>query len=304
MWIAADRLETMQQGSRILLDWMEDLLRTGLASLAAQGGSYLETVASSMVDWKLPGIARALRTWPIILQEAGWEESIALDLGRFRLLCAALQQFEELDEVTQMDALQYAGLSIRKDQLQDAEVMAGRWVVLGLDSGLSQGLQWRRTWLIGESLRPGYVDEYVWGEEAYFEYNWKVGETAEATLKCFPGSYPPRLFVQEFSRSEWQVPDGAGYDDIASLGMEYATALSNNPWLLEFPALLHHQRLYYCKQENRWMLRDQNDLLMPTNLKDSQALKLSDHKIYTVFGVWNGRVWKGLSYIADGIRAF
>jgi hypothetical protein len=305
MWLPEqERLETMQQGSRILLNWMEDLLRTGLASLVALQDLSLESTASSMVDWKLPGVARVLRTWPALLTEEGWEELISLDLGRFRLLCSAMERFDTLDELTQLDALQYAGLSFRKEYFANTLVNSGQLMVIGVDKRVSQGLHWRRTWFCGDSEKPGYADDYAWGEEAYFEYEWKVGDAVEARFIRFPGNYPQRLWLLEHKRCEWKIPELAGLDDLESFGTMYAKALSKNPWLLEFPALLKNQRLYYNRQSDCWMLRDQNDLLMPASLKDSQALKLDAHKRYTAFGTWNGYIWNGLSYIDDGIHTF
>lgn len=292
MEITDERLETMQQGARILVDWLEDLLRIGLANIPAQGTDTLEQFAASMVDWKLPGIARQIRAWGPRLNQDAWEEDLLLDIGRFQLMCAALTQFNTLNAGMQADALQYAGVNVRKEALSDAPEVQGHWKVMGLEQGITQGLQWRRTWLYGELHRTGYLDDYVWGESAYFEHNWKLNDTFTGSLSYYPGAVPQRLWVREFQLADWPDPELLSYADFETMGRDFATALARNPWMDAFPALLQQLRLRYDRQLQQWMLWDKNGRLMRCDLRDDEAEKMEHILELQVFGAWNGRSLK------------
>ncbi|MBK7334906.1 MAG: hypothetical protein IPJ00_01540 [Saprospirales bacterium] len=141
------RLEQMGRGMEELRLWLADTVRQGLGQLEAQGEQAFERLAARMVDAKLGSIGRRVRNWKNLLKMADWQEQLLVEMGELFLAVSAFERSDTLSDELTMDLLQFAGLSLRKEEVLAGDPVEGPWGVAGVAEGEEENLRFRRTWL-------------------------------------------------------------------------------------------------------------------------------------------------------------
>lgn len=237
----ADRLELMSSGVEELELWLLDLTRRGIADTQAQGPELLLSTAASLTDAKLSGPAAHLRRLAGLGTE-GTEREFARLLGDLYLFVRAWKNRDGLTPDRYEELLQFAGVTVRKDEVLTQSGTNDHWLVMGVRTGREDRLRWRRAWIRGErSRRFALVQDYVLGERP-FERSLPLGATFAGSVHYYPGSYPQRAVMPRL------VPGGRPYDGLkgyrtfAGLRTNYQKALVANPWLYAYPAYLEEVR--------------------------------------------------------------
>jgi hypothetical protein len=296
------RLEQMGRGMEELRLWLVDTVRQGLGQLEAQGEQAFERLAARMVDAKLGSIGRRVRNWKILLKMADWQEQLLVEMGELFLAVSAFERSDTLSDELTMDLLQFAGLSLRKEEVLAGDPVEGPWGVAGVAEGEEENLRFRRTWL--QNQRDGsfaLLLDFAWGGQP-FEHTWKAGMQYEGSLVYYPSAYPLRALVVEFGKPDMADPLFTGFQYLDELSGQFAQALALQPWLQRFPAVLE-QVLPVKSPEGGWSLMDENRQAMALSGPADIGwilLSVGGGRPLNIFGEWNGATFAPLACLSAG----
>lgn len=295
------RLEHMGLGLEELELWLSDRIRQGIGSLEGQAGEILERFAARMVDAKLGGIGRRVRSWKKLLEQTGWQDQLLAEMADLFLFVRAFRKEEQLPDDLLQDLLQLAGMNVKKEEVLQSPPLEGGWIVLGITSGEEDKLRFRRTWVqhIGDG-RNALLLDFAWGNEP-FEHDWKTGQYVEASLYFYPSAYPQRALAMEVKVKYGQDARPFGPESFEVLLVAYADALASQPWLLRFPAFL--ENAIPVKTADGWELLDSRQHAMPLSCTGEAGwtlLSLSGGHGIDLFGEWDGATFAPLSCLFAG----
>lgn len=298
---AGQRMERVRDGIAGLDLWMRDLVRNGLASVAAAGSAPWEAQAARLVDAQAPGLASRLRSLSGIPRATpDWAGALLADLGRLALLTRAFDRFDDLDPALQADVRQLIGWALKEDDIVAAgDLVDDDWLVLGQFVDEDDRFRVQRTWLKGiRSRRVAMVLQFAAGM-APFGDTFAPATHFEATLAFWPSAFPLRALVhtRQTVAAAWQdrLP---GADNFAECLRETARALGRLPWL---GRLLYVVRdvVPVLGENDRWSLVDRNRAALPLGGPGTWSLlAISGGNPIDVAGEWDGRVLRPLSAAA------
>src|SRR5690606_3806528 len=258
--------------------------------------------SARMVDSKLGGLAKRLRQVPALLQLPDWETRLAAELGALFLFVRSFKKIETLKPAMQCELLQIAGVNLKKEEVLKQSGVWDDWLVLSQVTGTEENLNFRRVWLWGQtSLRPALLLDYSFGD-AGFDTRWQTAIAFEGEVVFYPGTFPLRALVKTIEVQNKPVAEPEGFSSFPDFLKAYAEALSQNPWLGQFPAVL--KNVIPAVRQHQWYLldhaRDRQLLLQTEAMTGWKLLALSGGNPLTVFGEWDGFVFLPLSVWAEG----
>jgi hypothetical protein len=297
------RLARRQAGAEDLATWLLDLLRAGVADLGSKPGSFWESQAARLVDNQLPGLAAALREladYPT----AGphWAANLLSRLGEVYLLVRAFLNRENLPPAAQQEIGQQTGTAVKKDELladPTALVVADTWRVLGQHTWPEERLTARRSWLYGQnSGRTALLLEFAFGSQP-FATPLLVQSTYAGELAFYPGLLPLRAVPITLTRQPQPTSERPPLHSAGTLLDAYATALARQPWLREFAATI--RAVVTRSAAGTWEAYDAGlaaalPLRLPNDPRGWHLLALSGGQPLALFGEWDGRAFRVLSY--------
>jgi hypothetical protein len=274
-----------------------------LAQAAAQSSDFWEKPAARLVDAKMGGLARRLRKWPEILAGENWPERLLEEIGDSYLLAEAVSDCRRLPAPLRCDALNTAGWNIPKEEiLTQTEPVRDRWLICGIFSGEDENLRYRRTYLLGEE--SGFFAlllDFAWGKEE-FQEKWRTGGVLSAECYYYPSAFPMRALPRACAESTPAFSLSGEYLDFEAFFDAYARAVSANPWLFQFPALIDKVVPYVV--DERCFLADRSAQALPLGGLSQRLWKLialSGGHSLRLFGEWDGQYFMPLS-VFDGDR--
>lgn len=271
---AQKRLEArearVEEAIAFLSGWLDDLLRSGLASASTWPDSHWNVAAARLVDLQAPGLARQVRRIPELLRRP---EALALHLGRLHLLLEGSKRPGELEG----EIRSRLGWNQSQEDVLAQSGLTDSWTVLGQRQSELDHLVTRRTWLQGrESGRHALLLDFAPNGRP-FPRLWATGSLVRANACYYAGGQ--RALLRD------PVLEGSGVPQPGSVQDDYARALSANPWLEEFPAVLGG-----ALPGPEGVLVDGR--LLPYRQPFQglwQLLAVSGGHPVTVFGEWDGR---------------
>ncbi|MFQ5447754.1 MAG: hypothetical protein ACE5FF_12545 [Saprospiraceae bacterium] len=297
------RLFQMGAGLAELENWLTDLFRQGLASLEGQSNDFFQELAARMVDAKLGTLARRIRQLPALAGQDQWHEKMLGELGDIYLLLKGFQNLQHLPEGMQCDLLNLAGMNLKKDDvLANGSSLKDRWIVAGQIETTEEGnLTARRTWLMGEdSRRYCLLLDFAWGGND-FEHTYVAGSVLLGEVAFYPSAYSQRVLFKNFEISNDPISIGGGYASFRAFAKAYAEALSANPWLWPFPALLEHTTPVFQKDTFVLVDAERKQLALLTDPASGwKLLALSGGHPISLFGQWEGTAFRPLSIMVNG----
>ncbi len=314
------RAAKVEAGLADLDQWLQDIVRQGLAALQTQPYSFWDQVAARLVDAQAPGLANRVRSLAGIPHSGqGWPERMLKELGRLHLLVQGYGQLDKLDEAIQAEVRSQIGFPQTKDDLihrsaqKDPQVqrLSDTWQVLGKFVSEEDSLKMQRVWLWGlNSQKPALVLSFAHGRRQPLDTSLVPGTAFEGELIFYPGTGVQRAFVSEREGAKRHKPESQkpehkakdlwdssmGFESVASAIAQHAQALTANPWLSQFPMVLSHSymRYYNCA----WWLQDNvgNALpIAPQFMQGWELLAMGGGRPLTVFGEWEGAYFLPLS---------
>lgn len=298
--ITPKRKALMEQGLIELENWLLDLVRQGLASARPQLPEMLGHIATRLVDSQLGGIARRLRVLSTRLVEIDWQEIVLEELAELYLLIQAFKRRTHLSKELQEELFSLVGVNIKKELVLQQKGVEDQWLVIGKREGVEEKLNYRRTWFWGiNTKKTALLLDFAWGDAGY-PLQWKVGSLIKGTFVYYPGAWPQRALVQQFEPTTADSIALNGHEDFESFANEFANAISVNPWLGSFPALLDSTIPVF--ESSKPLIIDQKKKQLPLSPNQQDfwtILAVSAGNPISLFGEWVNNAFQPLSIIAQ-----
>lgn len=303
---AEKRAAKVEAGLTDLHQWLQDILRQGLATLPNQPYSFWDQAAARLVDAQAPGLARRVRALAGIAHSGeGWPERMLKALGQLHLLVQGYGQLASLSPALQAEVRSQIGwtqsqddLRLRREQKDPlVDCLHDTWQVLGTIVVEEDSLKIQRVWLWGaKSNKAALILNFAHGRQP-LDVSLIPGTCFSGELIFYPGIGIQRAFVQSREAMVSISPQAElGFEHIAAAIASYAQALSQNPWIEQFPLMLQQVRPRY--EGSQWWLQDQAGQVLPFSRRFSQPWELmavSGGHPLTVFGEWDGETLLPLS---------
>lgn len=297
----AQRDRRVQDGIRECSDWLEDLVRRGLAAAQIEESQFWERAAARMVDAQAPGLAALLRrVQGCVSSGDGWQVRTLHEIGRLHLLLEAGAKLDTLPALLATDVRTALGFTQQKDEiLSDASAcVSDRWVVAGQVMEEDNRLTVRRTWLVGrQSSRRALILDFAAGNQP-LSVGPLPGTEVDAELAFFPSSCPQRAIVKSSGAPEPARTCGACADETwEGVFTRYASAVAANPWLLRWPVVLEGARVALSR-ERAWMVMDRDGVAMPVGPRFGATWKLAamtGGATAMIAGEWDGEFFTPFS---------
>jgi len=291
--------------------WLEDIVRQGLANLPSQPYSFWDQAAARLVDAQAPGLARRVKALSGIPNSGqGWPERLLQGLGQLHLLVQGYQRIADFEPQMQAELRSQVGWPQNQDDLKARAAqgdplvtsLADLWYVLGKTVTEEDKLKVQRTWLWGyQTQQATLMLSFAHGHQP-LDVSLVPGSCFSGQLIFYPGTGVRRSLVNAREGTASILPDPAlGFERAEGATARYAQALSENPWLLQFPLVLRQMWPHYSSDHPiyTWWLQDEAGEGLPLSCSLDQGWKLmalsGGHPI-TVFGEWDGQTLRPLSF--------
>ena len=296
-----ERLLLMHKGAEQLHRWLKDIIHTGILEQDFSEDS-LSEVAARMVDAKMGSIGRRIRQLAYLdRSNPQWADNLMQRLAQLYLFTINFKKLSTQTQAMQMTLLTWAGLNIRKKDLNPEKGIEDVWYVVGLDHRQEEQLNIRKTWLVGmQSKRFAALIDFAFGRTK-FDVDYSFGPGFRGRLNYFPSTFPLRaaLFsVEQVKLSQITFP---AFDSIDGFLDQFAAGLAKNPWLDAFPCSLQEVRITY--ESNDFFAVDAELKQMPLRGQTEvlwSLLSVAAGKSIRIFGEWNGHSLKVMSWLESG----
>jgi hypothetical protein len=298
------RAQKVDAGVGELRQWLEDLVRRGLATVPEMAYGQWDQVAARMVDAQAAGLARRVQLMAGTAHSgAGWPDRLLGQLGDLNLLLESYQRIETLPPNLQADIRSQLGWTMSQEEVlaNAAQVVSDRWLILGQRDEQEDRLRIRRIWLQGEtSQQVALILLFAHGQQP-FEITLLPGMVVPAELTFFPSAYPQRAIVK--ARSADPTPmttPPESYATVEQVFHTYSHALSQSPWIERVVVSL--EPITVIESHEQWYLRDRENHGLPIAPSYSAIFELvalaGGHPI-GITGEWDGREFYPLSAWID-----
>ena len=297
----ASRERKVAAGIDELDRWLRDLMRRGLDSTRSEGYRFWDAMGARLVDAQAGGLGRSVRglgsaansgdAWPHLLLEGA---------GRLHLLSEAYRRSDELPEDLRADVRSLVGWNVKEDELDPANAVEDRWLVIGQRIDDRGDIVTARTFLLGEtSARIGL--HLAFGVGAAPPTLLAVpGQAFRATVTFYPSATPLRVAVQPPI-----VPDGEATDiprstTLAAVVEEHGARLARNPFAGAWPVLIGD--VVPVLRGDRLLVRDADGIALPIVTADvaPRLLAISGGHPILLVAEWDGAWLRPLAAFADG----
>lgn len=300
-----ERRKIMKSGIEILDKWLHQLVRHGFAEVQHKPLSYWDDIAAQLVDAKLGEIAKRIRAVKEFIGDETWAQQLSALVGELYLYVKTYKKHEELPPAFAKDIDSYAGITPKRGAVLETKGIEDHWYVLGQVFGVEEQLSYRRTWLWGvKSGVPALNLAYSWGGQPYL-HDFAKAKVYNASLHFYPSAYPLRAITEEVHllKNATHHPQN-GYTAIKHFLTHFAEAKALNPFLQNFPVLLHQVVLW---MDNKTLtLVDSNKQTLVIHCEEEKAWQLLAFGAggeVTFFGEWQDgsmtphAVWKEERYL-------
>lgn len=296
---AEQRQQRVVDGLAELDRWLRDRVRTGLAHAAAEGYGPVERVAARMVDAQAPGVAGMVRrTAGVPASGEGWPARLLAEYAQLRLLTLAYGQVESLPVELAAVVRSRVGFTVAREDVLAGPAVRDRWAVLGVRDSHEGKVDTRRVWLRGARGEWAVLLLFAAGGaelSSHPDSGLLPGTAVDAELHRYPGRPALRalLGIRHGEVGPVGAPPAAG--GVAELLAGYATALAEDPWLGEWPALL--AGIPEADGRGGWRLRDAAGAVVPlaAGVDVWPLVATSGGRPVAVAGEWTGATLRPLT---------
>lgn len=321
-----EKMDGFQQNLQDLVLWMQDLIRTGVASQTERDKLYAWgwQQATWMNDAKARGISSFIKSLAVILnnQNENWTADFVKELGELFLFVKSYQNLEKLPEIAQEEFKNIAYFVKEKDLLasHSQEAIEDEWIITGqnrfeVDEELPEGwvpqhLIGRKIWVHGLNTgKNAYLLDFYYngsfgGGRSNFEYHLQTGSIIKAKVLYYPSVVPLRAFILEKGMSLNMVENEGKmpyFQTIEENFQLYSAELSLNPWLRLFPFLLKNVRL--VQSNKQWAVVDEQRFMLPFSISNDYLYKIfaiTGNQTFHLTGEWNGNHFQPFSIWIEG----
>ena len=296
------REERVSKGVEGLDRFLEDVVRTGLAGLPSQPGTF-EAQAARLVDAQAGGLASRVRRLEYASGgDATWPDRMLDRLGRIALLTHAWRRLDQLDGPLVDDIRQAIGFNLGEAEVRArGERVRDVWAVIAQHSEDDERLRSQRSWLRGTTTgRTALILQFAPGM-APFPHAIVESSAFDGELVFWPSATPTRALIDARFGTDRAFASAPGFVSIAEALREVADRLAANPW--HERSLLTLAGVVPTRHESRWALRDASGAALPIATSTPYLLlAISAGAPIDVAGEWNGERLLPLAAIDHGVH--
>jgi SWIM zinc finger len=256
----AARIGKVSAGLDDVDQWLEDLLRQGLATVQNAPYSFWDAPAGRLVDAQAPGFAVRLRELAsVALREPDWTDQLVSELGKLHLLVEGWRRRDTLPEDLAADVRTTIGWTRSLDEIRLLGTVEDDWVVVGVrQDGENKRIRSQRTWLWGAGTQQWVVIVDFATSGGGFGAALVSGVSMHTKVSLFPGSTPKRGLCDDpaIGAPVPAIPLSIGYGSMHDLASWIASAIGANPWIERIPVVLHNVKADVDESGERGILTD------------------------------------------------
>jgi SWIM zinc finger len=299
----AKRAAQMTKGIERLDLWLNDLIRSGLASVETQPARFWEDEAAQMVDAQVPGLGVRLRRMAAIPNSSPhWPARLLAELGKLALLTHSFRQGEQADTSLQADIRQLVGWSIKQEEVfARGETVADEWLILGQRVNDEEKTREQWTWMRGRQTgRSALILQFAFGQTPFAEV-FPLGARQAADLTFWPSAFPLRARLEARHGEILPLQDCLpGAESIEDFFKQVAAILARQPWQERFLCILRDVTPLCREQGKRWYVRDSSGAALPlTKGEHWRLLAISGGQAVDFAGEWDGEALYPLGMLVD-----
>jgi Family of unknown function (DUF5691)/SWIM zinc finger len=281
--------------------WLRDLMRRGLDSTRSEGYRFWDAMGARLVDAQAGGLGRSVRglgsaansgdAWPHLLLEGA---------GRLHLLSEAYRRADQLPDDLRADVRSLVGWNVKEDELDPANAVEDRWLVIGQRVDDRGDIVTARTFLLGET--SGRIALHLaFGVGAAPPTLLAIpGQAFRATMTFYPSSTPLRAAAKPPIEPDGEVTDVPGAIALTEVIAGHAERLARNPFTGSFPVVIGD--VVPVLHGDRLLVRDAEGTALPLLTPDvaPRLFAVSGGHPVTVVAEWDGNWLRPLAAFADG----
>ncbi|GAA2106913.1 SWIM zinc finger family protein [Actinomadura alba] len=285
---AERREQRVADGVAELDQWLRDQVAHGLAHAERAPYHLWDDVARRLVDAQAGALAGQVRRLASIPRRgADWPQRLLAEYALLRLLTTAFRRRAELPGPLAATVRARIGFTLTHEEVLAGERVRDLWYVAGSSDAEQDRLITRRVLLRGRDTgRSALVLSFAAPGRA-LDASLVVGDTVDAELAFYPGAQPLRAIVAaRHAPPGRRAPRGTTVEELLR---EHAAALSRDPWLDRWPAVLAGLRLGRAGDDG-WHVIDPAGHALPLRTTDPwRLLAVSGGRPLTVAGEWSAR---------------
>ena len=281
--------------------WLRDLMRRGLDSTRSEGYRFWDAMGARLVDAQAGGLGRSVRglgsaansgdAWPHLLLEGA---------GRLHLLSEAYQHADRLPDDLRADVRALVGWNVKEDELDPADAVEDRWLVIGQRIDDRGDLVTARTFLLGQTSGRIALNLAFGVGAAPPTLLALPGQAFRATLTFYPSSAPLRAAVRPPIEPDGDISEVPGATTLASVVEEHAARLARNPFAGSWPVVICD--VVPVLRGEQLLVRDADGTALPLLTADvaPRLLAISGGHPIILVAEWDGTRLRPLAAFADG----
>lgn len=278
-------------------NWLDELLISGISQLQ-NDPTKLDEIASRMVDWGAPGIARKLRIIPERIEKRdNWMEFAMQQLGEFYLVVRSFKRLEALSEAEKEDLLSFCGIPFTKAGFSEIAFYTDDWCFLGTVLEKEEKLLIKRNWFFGLNCKSCVLFlEFQFNRFAPTK-QFKSGVIYKSAVQFYPSTTPQR--IKDIQTENISIGSDLilKTQTVESALDSYSERLSVNPllkqlcFILSEIKLVKHLDVWYLAGKSGQMIRITNTIpeiqqLLAYSSNDQNIFICEyDHNLLRVFSV-------------------
>ena len=281
--------------------WLRDLMRRGLDSTRSEGYRFWDAMGARLVDAQAGGLGRSVRglgsaansgdAWPHLLLEGA---------GRLHLLSEAYRRADQIPDDLRADVRSLVGWNVKEDELDPADAVEDRWLVIGQRIDDRGDIVTARTFLLGETSRRLAL-HLAFGVGAAPPTLLAIpGQAFRATMTFYPSSTPLRAAVRPPIEPDGDITDVPGAAALATVVEEHAARLARNPFAGSWPVVIGD--VVPVLRGDQLLVRDPDGTALPLIASDvaPRLFAVSGGHPVTLVAEWDGNWLRPLAAFADG----
>lgn len=252
--------------------WMEDLVRTGIATVPQQSYDLVSKIKPRMVDAQAPGLAARLdRMTQINFFQEGWQADLLREVATTYLITTAYQNRETLSSDWQKEIHTLVGFNIQKNEVLAEPAVRDHWLVLATQHEVVDKLTVEKVWLYGKKNNKFGLLLSFYAQQQMAPKVFLSGSVLDADLCFYPGVAVRRALIKEQRKTlDFFMPDAIA--DLEDFYDQVSQDIAMNPFTLDRPFLIDAVQI--CYSEEKWFLKDKNKQVIRLENSDEEGWQM------------------------------
>ncbi|MBX7242174.1 MAG: SWIM zinc finger domain-containing protein [Bacteroidia bacterium] len=285
------KMETLKKDLDDAILWVEDIIRSGIASQESRMYEFAEAQKVWMSNAKAEGLRALIDE---IARTVGdgegteWLQKFLLKSGELYFLFKLLKNIEAAQEPFRKSVKQLIGFYEQRKDVLPLPAIKDIWMIMGSiqeEVEDKHNLLIRKIWLYGKKTgERALITDFAFNG-VFTEQYGPTGSCFEGEIVYYPGIVRQRALVKTQIRTIEKVsPVFMGFEENFR---RHAQEISAFPWLKQFPFLLSEMKI--GNSGKQWFLTDSQMKAIPMKISREKAmyiLVLTGNQSFNVFGEW------------------